>query len=287
MRSKSTTHKGKHRRRSLPFRITAFIRRAFTRYTPWAIAGAAVCIVAAIILLAIEFGSREQPVSLQPTTTASIAAPTMQAVLTATPLPTLPSASPSSTLQAKYAALYAENPDMVGWITIGNTLIDYPVVQTDNNDFYMDHDFYGEASSHGTIFADAGSNLADIETGKNIVLYGHHMKDGSMFAGLDAYKAESFFRENSTIHFSTLYRDYEWRIFAVYVSPITFAYNDTTFLSDASWEKFLNACREKSMYDCGVVPTAQDTVLTLSTCSYEFSNARLVVQAVLVRDTQP
>jgi sortase B len=267
----------------LLFLITEPVGRTLARYKTWALAGAALCVTAAAILAAVILGNQERPVSFQSTPAAS---PAMRAQPALTPSPALPSASPADTVQAKYADFYAENQDMAGWITVGNTVIDYPVVQGVDNTYYMDHDFYGEESRHGAIFASAGSGLEDIENTKNVVLYGHHMKDGSMFAGLDAYKDESFFCENSIIRFCTLYRDYEWKVFAVYVSPVTFAYNDTTFLSGASWEKFLNACREKSMFDSGVTPTAQDVVLTLSTCSYEFSNARFVVQAVLIRNPE-
>ena len=188
---------------------------------------------------------------------------------------------------SKYADLYSANPDLVGWLTVGNTPINYPVVQATDNEIYLHLNFYGVESKYGTVFLDCGDDILNLTAPCNLVLYGHNMKDDSMFGELDKYKEESFFIENPTITFGTIYQDCTWEVFSAYVTDVDFYYNDTTFPNDSGWNSFLESCAGKSMYETNVVPASDDVILTLSTCTYEFDNARFVVQARLIRETTP
>lgn len=180
----------------------------------------------------------------------------------------------------KYAGLKADNEDFQGWIKIPNTQADYPVYKSSDNEFYLDRDAYKQKNSAGSIFMDY-RNTSTIED-KNTILYGHSMKDGSMFAGIMKYKNLEFLKENPIIEFDSLYEERKWEIFSVYITDTEFYYIETDFADVNVYENFLNSVKEKSMFETGVQVTTGDTILTLSTCSYEFDNARFVVHAKLI-----
>ena len=120
-----------------------------------------------------------------------------------------PAAETTLTAHEKYAAVYEQNHDFVGWITIDGTSINYPVMQTpDHPSFYLKHAFDGSYSNYGTPYVQENCMVGSSD---NLILYGHHMNNGSMFADLCKYESEKFYREHSTIHFDTLdgYGDYE------------------------------------------------------------------------------
>jgi len=172
------------------------------------------------------------------------------------------------------------NEDIVGWISIDGTSIDYPVVQTDDNSYYLSHSVYKEESSAGTIFMDSrnGSSLLD----KNTVLYGHHMKNGMMFHDLASYKEEAFYRSHPYVEYSGENGIGKWEVFSAYVTSSADNYIETEFGSGEDFEQFLERIVSKSLYhtDCEVKGT--DKILTLSTCSYEFDDARMVMHAKLM-----
>lgn len=245
--------------------------------------------IIALIVIAVGFGvyygythifkrsTPEQPVSI-----ANTPDTTPQAT---------PAASPSQepidlTTQDRFLSLLEQNPDTIGEIKIAGTAIDYPVVQGEDNVYYIDHSFDKEPAKEGAIFLDHHCQIHDLGKQRHLVLYGHHMKDGSMFKPLIHYKSAEFFHTNYLIEFNTLYGDYTWEIFSVYVTPTTFNYIDTTFLSDASFLKFARTCQDKSMHENLIELKEDDVILTLSTCCYDFENARFVVQARLVRDEE-
>lgn len=118
----------------------------------------------------------------------------------------------------KYRALYQENGDLVGWLSIEGTDIDYPVMQREDDEYYLHHDFYGEESRYGCLYV---KGQADVDTpGTNFIIYGHNMKDGSMFGDLDLYRKESFWREHPRISFDTLYEERTYEIIAVFRSRV-------------------------------------------------------------------
>lgn len=181
----------------------------------------------------------------------------------------------------RFLPLLDINSDVVGWITIPGTHIDYPVVQTDNNDYYLTHDINGDKASRGSIFMDYRNDPSGHD--KNTILYGHHMKDGSMFKDLMKYKDKDFFEENTVIQFYTLYRLTEWEIFSAYITSTDFNYIATGFPSDEDYLDFLDNIKGKSMHHRDIELKNYDNILTLSTCTYEFKGARFVVHAKRIR----
>lgn len=185
----------------------------------------------------------------------------------------------------EYEALVEMNPDLVGWIKIEDTNINYPVMQTPNQpEYYLYRDFYGDDSDRGCIFAEED---CDISTpSDNVILYGHCMRDGSMFANLDKYLKKSFWEEHDTVQFDSLTEHRTYQIFAVFKTSAYvgegFAYH--TFINAvnaAEFNSFVSKCKELSFYDTGITPEYGDKLLCLSTCEYTQANGRLVVVAVL------
>lgn len=173
------------------------------------------------------------------------------------------------------------NKDIISWIYIPNTKIDYPVVKGIDNEFYLHHDAVKSSSEVGAIFMDyrnvIKSNFKNSD--KNIVLYGHNMKNGTMFKDLTKFGDITFFNENKYIYLDTSYGRHQWEIFSVFVAKSDFNYRQTKFESSNEYLKFLSTIKKKSLVPTNVELSANDQILTLSTCSYEFDNARFVVVA--------
>lgn len=173
------------------------------------------------------------------------------------------------------------NPDIMGWVKIPNTVIDYPVLQGKDNEYYLKHSVNREIISDASIFMDYRNNakIPDFNT----ILYGHNMRDGLMFACLSKYKQENFFKTHPFIYFDTPYSKGIWQVFSIYVTDTKFDYIKTSFESTDECVKFINSICIKSIFKNKVQITPQDRILTLSTCSYEFKNARTVIHAKLLR----
>ncbi|SDZ35434.1 sortase B [Evansella caseinilytica] len=169
------------------------------------------------------------------------------------------------------------NQDIVGWVQIPGTAIDYPVVQTDNNDDYLDYNIYKRPAKAGAIFMDFRNSgeAEDLHT----ILYGHNMKDGSMFKELLHYKEEDFFDEFRTIQFHTLYEETEWEIFSVYVTDTDFYYIETDFPTTDDYLLFLDNIIGRSLYQSDITFSSNDQLLTLTTCDYDLEDGRFVVHA--------
>ena len=186
----------------------------------------------------------------------------------------------------EYGEMYAKNPDLVGWIRIDGTKLDNPVVQTpDNPNFYLKHDFYGNYSDWGTIYA---REECDINApSDNITLYGHNMKDGSMFTSLNPYVSQETWEKNPLIFFDTLYEYHVYKIFAVFRTSANlgegFTYHNMIDATDKEeFDAFIAKCKELSFYDTGITPQYGDKTICLSTCEYTLDNGRLVVAAVRI-----
>lgn len=182
-------------------------------------------------------------------------------------------------IDTKTETLKSKNEDYRFWLKVEGTQIDYPVVQAEDNDFYLSRDFNKEESIAGTPFLDyRNDSLND----KNTILYAHHMKNGSMFGELKKFKDEDFFKSNKkvTIEMNGEINTYE--VFSVYVTAGTTDYLKVDFFEN-EYEEYLNNAIEKSMYKSEVKVDKDDKIVTFSTCSYEFENARTVVHAKLVK----
>lgn len=183
--------------------------------------------------------------------------------------------------------LAEENGDLVGWIKIEGTLIDYPVMQTpEDPEFYLKRNFEKQSSRNGTPFVGANCDMNDYD---NIIIYGHHMKSGAMFAGLMEYEDEEFYKDHSTLQFDTLDAAGEYEIVAVFksraytVDPNVFQYYLFTKAEDQTeFDEFMFKVQENQLYETGVTAEYGDKLITLSTCEYSQNNGRMVVLAKLV-----
>ena len=183
---------------------------------------------------------------------------------------------------ANYRKLYLHNADMVGWISISNTTINYPVMQTKSNpNFYLTHNFEKAYSYLGVPYLQED---CDIGTSDNLIIYGHHIKWYKMFGALEQYKSKSFYEDHKKIRFDTLTEQKEYEVIAVFktvaYSPKGFRYYD--FVNAENEEEFnayVNKCKELAFYDTGVNVEYGDRLITLSTCEYSAQNGRLVVVA--------
>ena len=177
----------------------------------------------------------------------------------------------------RYKDLLLINEDVVGWIEIPDTQIDYPVVQTDNNQFYLTHNIKNERSSHGSIFMDYRNYNDDRDY--NTVLYGHNMKDDSMFGDLSAYKDRAFYDGHAYIEYGSLAGTSKWEIFSVYICGLGDSDIRITFHDGDEYVVYLDAIIDRSIYETNIEVTKDDRILTLVTCSYEYDDARLVIHA--------
>ncbi|RKO61050.1 class B sortase [Caldibacillus debilis] len=184
-------------------------------------------------------------------------------------------------IRSSFTELLRINPDIVGWIEIPGTDISYPVLQAENNEFYLTRNYKKEKSRAGSIFMDYRNDVKDLK--RNVILYGHRMKDDSMFGQLDKYLSEPFFRRHRTIYFDTLYESYDAEVFAVYKTTTDFYYIDTDFSTDEEYLSFVRRLLDRSVYKTGLAIGPDDPVLTLSTCDYTFpgGKGRLVIHARL------
>lgn len=180
--------------------------------------------------------------------------------------------------QVDFDALRAINPDVVGWLVIDGTNINYPVVQGNDNQYYLRHLFTGEYNASGCIFLDS-RNTRDF-AGRHSILYGHHMGNGTMFNGLMDYKEQGFYDAHPTALFLTPAGDYEIEFFSGYVANVRSYAWQVEFGSEDEFAQWLQAAKRNSLFQSSVEPSSADKVLTLSTCSYEFENARFVLHGV-------
>ena len=197
--------------------------------------------------------------------------------------PPAPTAPPSidDTVLLEYQFLYELNRDMVGWIQIEGTSIDYPVVQTPKSpNFYLRRNFYKEDATCGTIYAREACNIN--QPSDNVVLYGHNMRNGTMFADLHKYKDKSFWEEHRYVYFDTLHEYRTYEIFAVFKTTADLTKGFTyhiydTFPTEADFNRYVSTCKNIDMYETGITPSYGEKLLTLSTCDKSIEDGRLVV----------
>lgn len=188
------------------------------------------------------------------------------------------------TVLKEYETLYSKNKRLIGWLKIDDTNIDYPVMQTANNEYYLDHNYNQEYDKNGSIFMDANCDVVHRNT--NLIIYGHHMKSGKMFGNLNKYSSESYCKEHSLIQFDTIYEKGTYQVMYVFRSRI---YNEDEvvfkyyqFLDAVSEQEFNSNMQEMAalaLYDTGVTAVYGDELLTLSTCDNSEEDGRFVVVA--------
>ncbi|MBE6145385.1 MAG: class B sortase [Firmicutes bacterium] len=181
-----------------------------------------------------------------------------------------------------FTQLLKQNKDTVGWLIVNNTNINYPVVQTTNNDYYLKHAFDRSKNYAGWVYADFRNNFDTLS--KNTVIYAHGRKDGVMFGSLNNALKKNWYTnlENQIIQLSTIKYNTMWQIFSVYKIEAESYYITTDFSNSDSFGEFVKTMEERSIYDFGVDVSSDDRLLTLSTC-FNDKGTRLVVQAKLVK----
>lgn len=198
-------------------------------------------------------------------------------------------------MQKKYEALYAQNTDFVGWLTVPNTCIDTPVYKKNNNSYYLKHDNYGTYTKYGIPFLDEENTVKDLS--RNTVIYGHNFGNKLIFDELHNYQELDFYKENPVIEFNTLYKDYKWKVIAAFHTNGDsdgdngyLFYYVATRMGNNNFMDFCDELKQRSYIHTGVDIQPTDKILTLSTCTYFFDtngavrNARFAVIARMVRD---
>lgn len=207
---------------------------------------------------------------------------------------------PEKTINTEYAPWYSINQDFVGWITIMNTNINYPVVQGEDNERYLYEDFYGEYSHNGTIFADHENTFSPTEPmSGNTILYGHNLRTDNFFTEVTEYRrvdldgSLEFLKKHPVIEFNSLYEKAKYKIFSVMLLNTKKEYGKVfnypaiiDFKNKAEFDYYASECLDRSEFFTGVDMKYGDEFLTLSTCEFEVGliDMRIVVVARKVRD---
>lgn len=208
---------------------------------------------------------------------------------------------PALEILPQYVGLHEINPDMVGWLTIPDSIIDYPVMQTVNDEvYYLKIDFYGQPNENGCLILDAdsvvgtGTSAYKYEEGEapstNLIIHGHNMKSGEMFGSLLKYKDEAYGKEHNIIYFDSLYEEREYELIAVFFSQVYYR-DDNVFKyykffradTQDEFDDWYTNIKDLSLYDTGVTAEYGDKFITLSCCSYQTEDGRFVVVGKQVR----
>lgn len=185
----------------------------------------------------------------------------------------------------KLEELNNQYKDVVAWLEIPGTSINYPVVQAQDNVYYLDHTYKKTYSSRGSIFLD--KDVSFEKPSDNFLIYGHRSKSGTMFEGLLEYENESFYQEHKIINFSTLQEDSEYEILAVFRSRV-YNKSDTNVFryyffinaeNESEYNNFVLNSKKASLYDTDVNASYGEQLLTLSTCAYHTEDGRFVIVA--------
>ena len=186
-----------------------------------------------------------------------------------------------STEDNKDDELSSINSDYRFWLKVDNTNIDYPVVQSEDNDYYLTHDFNKDYLASGSIFMDYRNNF---EEDKSTIVYGHHMRNKTMFGELANYKDENFFNGNNLINIEYKGKTYTYQVFSAYVADLTEDYLKVDFENDEDYQSYINYITNRSMHKSDLQVSKEDKIITLYTCSYEFKDARTIVHAKLISE---
>jgi sortase B len=188
--------------------------------------------------------------------------------------------------KARYAKLYEENKDFVAWINIEGAGINYPVMQTKNDfEYYLRRNFKKEYSRKGTPFLSPDSEMDP--AGMYTLMFGHHMRDKSMFSGLLRYKEESFFKLHKKIRYDMLEHTAEYEIFGAVLTDATGeenqfpVYSFYNYSTEGEYAKFIGQIKSKSLIKSDLEPKYPDKLIALSTCEYSQKDGRMVVFGVL------
>lgn len=170
------------------------------------------------------------------------------------------------------------NEDIVGWIYFENININYPIVKGEDNSYYLEHTFKNNNNSSGSIFMDYRNDYEFNDP--NTIIYGHNMRNGSMFGSLMKIMNEDTYRENTKFWILTNNNKYKCEIFSAYIDESTSESYKLGFENKEEYNEYLNSIVEKSLYITGINPTQDDSVITLSTCATAEGSSRFIVHAI-------
>ncbi|MBR1471079.1 MAG: class B sortase [Lachnospiraceae bacterium] len=184
----------------------------------------------------------------------------------------------------QYKTLYNLNQDLIGWIKIDDTIIDYPVMQGEDNTYYLSHNFDKKEEKAGALFLDCNCDI--IRGNDNFIIYGHHLTSGRMFSKLGEYESRRYYEKHPYIHFDTIYEEGTYQVMYAFRSRVYDA-DDVRFKyyqfidaqSEEEFNSYMREMSEQAFYDTGVTARYGDRLLTLSTCDYQEQNGRFVVVA--------
>ena len=222
------------------------------------------------------------PGATQQPTASPLASPAPMFIIEEEPAATA-SPTPGDGILPQYRAFLELNPDMIGWLSIDGTNINYPVVQRAGDDeYYVHRDFYGNDAIYGCLFAQATCDVK--RPSDNVIIYGHNMRDNSMFGLLDEYKDYEFYRAHPTFRFDTIWEEAEYEIFAAFktyvYSEASNAFKYYQFIDakdEAEFNRYIERCRNLSIYYIPADVKYGDRIVMLSTCEYSHANGRFVV----------
>lgn len=196
----------------------------------------------------------------------------------------------------KMRSYYEKNNDCVGWLKVDDMVIDYPVMQTpENEDYYLDRNFEGNPDQAGCLIMDTDSVVGDgtkehdymdgTKPSTNLIIHGHNMRNGSMFGDLDKYRKQDFERSHNIIKFCSLYEEREYEVISVFLSQVYMAKQTDVFkyykffeaYTPEEFDDFYKNIKKLQLYDTGVTAEFGDEFITLSVCAYHVENGRLVV----------
>lgn len=186
---------------------------------------------------------------------------------------------------AKVKQIKSTNTDIVGWIKIENTMIDYPILQTTDNEYYLKHNYKKEKTQYGSIFLKDSCNMKD--NNSNLIIYGHNMKDKQMFNNLLNYKDKDFYNKHKIITVATETTESKYEIVSAFKSRVFYQdegnvfrfYNYTNFKNEKHYNEFIDNCKKIQLYDTGTSAEYGEQLITLITCEYSQENGRMVVVA--------
>lgn len=219
---------------------------------------------------------------LNPDSNASISSPTARPdglVLDGVPDEGEEEAPPVMSHAEDYEASRAQNKDVIGWISVPNTRIEYPLLRGENNDYYLTRSLTGETSKSGSVFVDYRNK--DISSSRHIIIYGHNMRNGTMFHDLASYKDRDFFEANRMITVVWDNQEVKYEIYAAYIVSTDINFIRTDFANDSEFLDYMNQLKALSKFDAKptVELTKDDQIITLVTCTYEYDESRYAVQA--------
>lgn len=185
-----------------------------------------------------------------------------------------------SPINVDFNALLTRNPETMGWLYCPDTAINYPVTQTDDNMFYLHKDIDGNYSSYGTLFVEClcQKNFKSL----NSIIYGHHMNDGNMFAKLVNYAKQDYYNQHPVFYLNTPEMNYRVELFSGYITDMNSDTYSIDFTSAEENQAWLDKIIAQSTFESSVAVKPGDKILTLSTCTYEYDNARFVVHGKMI-----